>query len=135
MNRRAFIQAVMSAAVAAYVAPAELVPQTRPESSSLFDALPDRFSARLWIEDADGRALTQHATLRMRRTAPGHWRQEGEFSAWVIETGTAARLCCDVDGHLTHFQIGGDGLQLDNNNLTTGGALSIVAAQLGPNSS
>lgn len=132
MNRRGFIQAVMAAAVATYTG----LPKTQPLTPGVLELLPERFTAHVWIEDGDGRALTERGVLRMRRTAPMCWKNEGTFQATMIETGIAKSMYCEIEGQVSHFDVGVDnGLQLDNRYFSTGGAISITSMTMNVNSS
>lgn len=134
INRRGFLQAVMAAAAATYTG----LPIGEPVTPAALDLLPDAFTARIWVEDEDGRALTRRGVLRMRRVAPGHWTQVGDYQTTVYETGVAAMMFCEVEGAVTGFPVvsqAGGGLMLDNRNLCLGMALSISGAEIQANSS
>lgn len=121
----------MAAAAAAYAGlpSADLV---TPEAT---DLLPESFSGHVWIEDADGRRLTEPGRLSMRRVAPGQWSSAGGFHASVIETGIATWLVCNFQ-HATHrFEVGPDGLMLDSRLFAAGGVVNITAMEFSRDSS
>lgn len=124
MNRRGFLQSVLTAAVAAYAG----LPEVQPLTPVLLEHLPAEFKAYVWIEDADGRKLTEAGALRMRRVTWGEWEQQGEFQVTAIETGVAATMCCGINGRLIRIPVGPDGLQMDTRNLVTASVISVTAA-------
>ena len=124
------MQAVMAAAAAAYAGAS--IEQVTPAT---IGALPDQITGHIWIEDADGRRLTEPGRLSLRRVAPGQWSNVGALHAGVIETGIAAWLVCEFQHVLHRFEVGADGLILDSRYFATGGAMNITSLQFGPGDS